>query len=225
MLPWILMLIASIVFFVAIVAIILPRMTLKGSYADQPLNDRGIKKENINGEWSFVFEPELKTRKFIKQYALIKSKTDKYAVLNFVDDLNYINYDIVVYGKENRVLTVINVKERVKVTRVSEKIALPTETAYVTILVNEADDKTFDNVVINRPKGKIVGLYFLLSTIAIFIESFCVKICLSFIFAGVFRESYLLDSYGNYVTMGLAVIISVIHVLITLISVRKRKNH
>jgi len=111
---WITLLLLTVALYFIVQAVILPKIFFKNSYFPHVVRDRGISTKNHYGENVIVYEPDLAMREHISQYMLIKNGNGKFLMCKTRDDLEYLEYDVVVYGKKNRILTVINVREKIK---------------------------------------------------------------------------------------------------------------
>ena len=77
---WILLLIAIIIVFVLVHAVLLPKIFLKVNYEYDTLPDRGVKVVGeINGK-SIIYEPDVRIRKFVKQYIVSERNGRKFSV-------------------------------------------------------------------------------------------------------------------------------------------------
>ena len=221
---WILLLVLVAALFVVVEIVVLPRLLFQHAYAYRKIKDRGIKIEKRGNEEIIVYEPDLIMRKHVSQYMLVKNPVGKFLICKTDTKLTYLEYEVVVYGKNNRILTVLNVKDIVGSDGHTEALELPPETAYVSVLVSEADKSKYKNSIfapIN--KGRVV-IYSVVTVLATFILAFTARIALSFIMGGVFRESILLDGDENAITVAITLVISAIHVLVAGLCIKKRNR-
>lgn len=224
MVLWIMLLLVAVVLFFYVEAFVLPKILFKNTYALRKIKDRGIKIEKRGNEEIILYEPDLLMRKHVKQYMLIKNPSGKFLMCKIDESLNYLEYEVVVYGKKNRILTILNVKDRIKRDGYTEKLELPPETAFVSVVVSEASKKRFLNNLFAPIKGGRVILYALLSLFAILTLAFTARIAVSFMMGGVFRESVLLDSEGNTITCIASLVMGVINLIVAALCIKKRNK-
>ena len=224
MVLWVMLLIAAVVLFFYVESFVLPKALFKNSYAIRKIKDRGIKVEKRGNEEIVVYEPDLLMRKYVKQYMLVKNAGGKFLMCKIDEGLNYLEYEVIVYGKKNRILTILNVKDRITRVGYTEKLALPTETAYVSVVVSEAGKKRFLNNLFAPIRAGRVLLYTLSSAVAILTLAFTTRIAISFMMGGVFRESVLLDSDGNVVTLVVSLVLSVVNLIVAAMCIKKRNK-
>ena len=224
MVLWILLLAVSISLFVFVEVFVLPKMLFQHNYAVRKIKDRGIKTEQRGDEEIIVYEPDLLMRKHVHQYMLIKRQKGKFLMCKIDEGLAYLEYEVVVYGKNNRILTILNVKDRIKRAGFTEELELPQETAFVSVLVSEVDRKRFVNNLFAPIKSGKVVLYSVLSFFAIITLAFVVRISIAFILGGIFRESVLLSSEGNIITALVALGLGILNLIVASLCIKKRNK-
>ena len=203
---WIWCLVAAVgVFFVAAV-IILPRMFLKNRYTLSKTYDRGIKKyKTANNERGIVYQPALKIRKYIHQYMLVADAEGKKQIICKINDgISYIDYDVVMFGSNDKVLGVLNVKDIIEEKGYTKSVDLPSGTSYVTILLNAVDNKQ-----LKVEKSVKISVWDLLMFDVLIIGlvaclGWCVNSSFSYLFGGVFRESYAASDENTALVLALS---------------------
>ena len=217
---WIWCLVAAVVVFFIAAVVILPRIFLKNRYTLSRTYDRGIKKyKTVNNERGIVYQPALKIRKYIHQYILTADAEGKKQILCKIDDgISYIDYDVVVFGSNNKVLGVLRVKDIIDEQGYTKAVDLPNGTSYVTILLNAVDNKQF-----KAEKSVKISVWNLLAFDVLIIGliaclGWCVNFSFSYIFGGVFRESYAASEENMALVLALSCAVgAVISVIVSMI--------
>jgi hypothetical protein len=118
----------------------LPEICVRWANPKKKMGDRGLRKYKFPEGRGVVYEPELKMRRYIKQYALICYKGNKYLKCYLNTKIRFVKYDIMVYGPSSELLDVISVTERVTEEKYSKAVPLPLDTSYVNVILRMADD-------------------------------------------------------------------------------------
>lgn len=217
-----LLLVVGVTFYVAAVA--LPNLFLKLRYSATSSNDRCIKKVNeVNGQ-SMVFEPEEKWRKYIKQYVLAERSEKKQLKCKLDKSVSYIEFDIAVFNCQEQLETVIKVKDYANGSEYTQTVDLPEETSYVSINVLRVENEYFSDRLTAKIKGSKVFQYILLSALTVLMECILTKICLSKLFGGVFKESFIINLEGLLITLAIAGVLILINSFIVIITVKAREK-
>ena len=209
------LLITSVVLFLLLMVVALPKSLLKVKYSIKEPDDIGIKRCFYNGKRCVVYEGGREISKYIEKYLLVEGKDCKILRCKVARKIAYLNYDVVVFNRYDQIVDIVNVKENLVKGGYTRRVELSNETSYVRIVIREAD-----GLVIKRkpiayiPAGKIM-LYGFLTTILTVIEIFVLKIACAYAFGGVFREVFIRSTNGTIVTLIIAFIIG----LVALISV------
>ena len=207
---WIVALIAIAAAFVALSGFVLPRLLFYTKYDVNGSSDRGIKK--VDDEGSVVFEPSPEVKKFISGYALSVRDGKRVLVCKLAQKLAYIDYDVIVFDKDDKVLRVFNIKENVTDGEYTRVVELPDVTEYVSLMINEADGQTFKHKVVKNVSAGRVCAFIACTAALIAAAVFGIKICCAYLFAGLFRESFIVLGKSNTVTI--AVVIDIIFTVI-----------
>ena len=217
-----LLLVIGVTFYVAAVA--LPNTFLKLRYSATSSNDRCIKRlHEVNGQ-SMVFEPEEKWRKYIKQYVLAERSEKKQLKCKLNKDVSYIEFDIAVFNAEQKIETVIKVKDYANGSGYTQTVDLPEETSYVSINVLRVENQYFSDRLTAKIKGSKLFQYILLSALTIFMECILIKTCLSKLFGGAFKESFIINLDGLLITLAIAGVLILINTIIVIITVKSREK-
>lgn len=225
MVGWIIILVIVLCFFGYLVAGVLPRVFLTLRYSVKQSNDRCIKRVyEINGQ-SLVFEPEIKWRKFVKQYVISEREEKKQLMLKVDKDLSYLVYDVVVFNCRDEIETVLKVNDYIADSEFSKVVDLPAETSYVAIHVLRADHQVFeDHLTAKLPKTQILN-YLIVNSLVVVMETIWIKICVSNIFGGVFRESFVMSAEGLLISLIIALLLIILNsiVVVVVLAIRKKK--
>ncbi|MBQ8322334.1 MAG: hypothetical protein IJX91_00020 [Clostridia bacterium] len=219
---WVVLLILTIGISVALAAFVLPQMYLRARHAIKEPTDRGIKKVLEKGGQSLVFQPVPKWRKYIKQYVLAERWGKKELMCKLDPELSYISYDVVLFNNRNKVFDVLTVKELIENKGYTKVLALPEETSYVSVVVNQADTNRFpERFATKTERGDLVK-FLLLTGLLILMEVLCIKVCCANVFGGVFRESVILDGASFLLTLLVAAVLIVVNLIVSCLTVKIR---
>lgn len=159
--------ILSVVLYVYLTSRAWPDMCVRWANPKKKLGDRGLRKYKFPEGRGVVYEPELKMRRYIKQYALICYKNNKYLKCYLNPKIRFVKYDVMVYGPSSELLDVISVTERVTNDKYSKAVPLHKDTSYVNVILRMADDMYKCNETIirySKPSLAILAVMVVLST-------------------------------------------------------------
>ena len=224
---WILLLLLGSGVFCAVIVWILPKLFLRNRYTIHQPYDRGIKKYKFkNAGYGIVYEPALNVRKYIKQYVLTNQNGEKKLTCKIAEGVAHVDYDVVLFNAANKVFLILNAKDLMeKDGGVTAEIVLPPETAYVTVLLNGVDGRTF----VGKRGVRLSPFHlicFAIASVGLSVcLAFCFRFCFANLFGGVMRQSFLASPSGNSLTLILSLIIGAIGALVTtLILIQKYKK-
>lgn len=219
---WYALLILTLGLSIAVASALLPRLFLKTRYTIKKSGDRGLKiTEEKNGR-SIVYEPIVKWRKYVKQYVLAERGEKKELMCKIDPELVYLSYDVVLFNNRDEVFDVITVKELIEKKGYTKIVELPSETSYVALTVNKADNEIFPDHVTAKIKAGKIAKFLFLSAFCVLIEVFAVKVCCANIFGGVFRESFVLNVKSTLATLTIAGGLALVNLLISLFAIKIR---
>lgn len=223
---WILALIAIIVAFTAIAVFALPRLLFYTRYDVSGTADRGVKKVDDDDGQSIVFAPAPAARKYISSYALSYRDGKRVLVCKLNAKINYLDYDVIVFGDNDKVDRVFNVKDTVAEADYTHVVELPCDTDYVSLMINEADGEKFKNKVLKSTPAVRIIAFVLLSAVLIALAVFGIKVCFAYMLAGLFRESYMALGKSNVVTAVIAAVAVCVYAVLTVVAfaLRRRKT-
>ena len=212
---WIFLLAGSVVFFFIVEMLILPKCFLESRYTIGQTADRGIRKyKSANDGVYFVYEPGWLVRRHIKQYVIALEDDRKCLTCMLEEGIEYIRFDVVLFNTSNRVFKVLNVTQLIRDRAYTDEIELPPETAYVTLILNQVNQREFPRIA--RAKisaGKLVA-YGILTCITAMATAYCMNLSFAHLFGKVFRESYAASLWENVTVLGVALAASVVGTLI-----------
>lgn len=194
----------SVALFVVLVEVVYPRLMLRMKCSVKASLDRGIERIKGDGFLGIVYLPHASIRDKIDRYVIEEKNGVKYLRLNFTEKVRYIDYDVIVFGENNKVIDVLHVKEVPETANYSAATVLPELAAYVSINVNETDAGEEDTKVIYRVPRRRIALYCLCVALTLVAEAIIIKFCLANVFGGIFNESFMLSEtfFGTAVIIG-----------------------
>lgn len=216
----IIILVASIILFLVLMTLILPKMFLKVHYSVGEAEDRGIKRCKYKGKRCVIYEAGPSISKYINQYLLIEGENCKILRCKTSYSIKYLEYDVVVFDRYNEVNKIINVKESLIGGDYTRRVELPLETAYVKIIPRAVDGEVFKKQRLAFiPKEKIT-LYTIFSIVVTVLEAFALKVGCAYAFGGVFRESFVRSSAGTGASIFLAIATGIVGMIIVICSIK-----
>ena len=223
---WSALLICGIVVFFILMIGLLPRLFLKNRYAIKESFDRGIKKYRLKDDgYGIVYEPDLKIRKYMEQYVLVNREGEKQLLCKIKPTISYIDFDVVLFDCANRVTQVLHVQELVEKSAYTKTVTLPSDTSYVSILLNGVDDRVLSKESSVRISPFHMTGFWISGLCLSVCLSFCVKMAISQMFGRVFRDSFMASATGNLITLALALAVGSVGLLVlTLIMIQKNKK-
>lgn len=164
----------SIIIYVLLVSGVYPRLTMKWK-SNRKMRDRGLQKYIFPGGRSVVCEPELKMRKYIKQYVLLCQDGNKYIKCFVNKSLRFMKYDVLAFDNRNELIDVIMVSEKLSGGEYSKAVPLPEATSYVSVVLRKADKMYFDGDVAVGYSKRGMAILASLITVTTVIESFVLQ--------------------------------------------------
>ena len=200
-------LVASVILYVLLMTVILPKAMLKVVYKVDKPKDRGTKKCIFDGKHCMVYTSTKENKQFIKQYVLLQEEGHKTLTCKLTPVVKYIDYDIVLFNRYNKAFKVINVKEDISSAELTRATMLPDETAYVNIVVRKVNHTSLKKAPTVKMKKKSISLFALVVALITAVEGFVIRSCCSYSFGGVFRESFI-ASYDGLIALGALAILT-----------------
>ena len=222
---WIIGLIVAIALYFVAMVWLLPKAFLKSKYSFKATCDRGIKKYKLESEgYAIVYEPHLRTRKYIKQYVLSEQDGKKTLKCKIDKDTFYLDFEIFLFDSLHQVFDVIHVCDMIQEAGYTQDVEIPSETAYVSIFVNRIDNEVINKKPrVKQSVGKLIGLWIwsLVLTVAFALTA---KLCIANLIGGVFRQSVMLSMKGNITTAAVAAGVDVLCMVVLMFILKKKKK-
>ena len=162
---------------------------------------------------------EMETAKWIKRYAIRKSKYDKAIICNYTKPFKYISYYIVCYNKRKKVINVLEVVEK-NTNQSSKIINLNSNTDTVNIYIKKADDLELNTNVISTISVSNIKRFSFISAFALFSFLFIIRHlaieCLTN------KALAYMESIWNYLGIGIILFISIVYFFIMYVFTKRR---
>lgn len=206
MASWIAIIVVTIIAIVFIIVFPLAKIFLKSKYAISSSSDRGIKKfKDAKNGVGILFVPALTIRKYMSQYILYEKGAHSYFYGKIADDIDYIDFDIVAFDDENKIIKVLQVKELIEKKGNTSLVNLPEGTSYITIVLNQVNNEKLEKTQTSVLDWKRVIPFFSISTLLMVGECFIIKYCLSQMMAGIYRELFNNSATSIVITIAIGI--------------------
>lgn len=219
---WWIALFSSIILFVLLAIVIIPKFLLKLSFVGLTPKDVGLKVINEKNGISILYHATDETGDYIEQYILSKRNNKKVLICKINKDITTINYDVVIFGKENKIITVYNVFEKIKSAGYTRKIDLPNFTSHVVILLNSVNDEKFKTKYKRGVSSNRKITYLLIESLLLIALLFMSRYCIARIYGDVFFDSYLSSSLGIIIFALVSIVSLGINTLIILLALNRK---
>ena len=121
---------------ILIVGWILPVLFIRPSYKLLSSSDRGLKKYSFDEGRAVVYEPAAESKRYVDQYIVSVNNGEKFLKCKVDPRVYSIEYDVIAFNAQDKALDVLTVTDLIVGKReLSSAVALPLETAYVSLLV------------------------------------------------------------------------------------------
>ena len=218
----IIVLIASVILFVTLMTLVLPKHILKVIYKVSETNDRGVRRCLFKGKNCIVYDSGKENKPIIKQYLLLQEDGYKTLKCKVTPNVEYLDYDIVLFNRYNEVFKVINVKEEIIGMSMTRSTMLPDETSYIRIIVRKVNRTNMKRKPAVKLSKKSVFVYSLVSILFTAVEAFVVRACYSYCFGDVYRESFIASTQGLLTIGALAAAMGILGGICIVMSAHKR---
>lgn len=216
----IIMLVASIALFLFLMVMVLPKMLLRVQYSVGVIEDRGLKKYIYKGNNCILYECGSSVCDHIKQYLIIDEGKCKVLRCKLAHSMKYLNYDIVVFDKYNKIRKIINVKELISDSDFARRVELPKYTSHIKLVLRQVDSMTMKVKKLAFIPGKRIFLYGLSAFLTTALAGFMVKVSCAYTFGGVFRESFIRTTDLIALDLLIAMVIGLISLIIVAFNIR-----
>jgi len=205
MASWIAIIVATIIAVALIIVFPLAKIFLKSKYTIKSSSDRGLRKFRDANGVGIVFVPALTIRKYINEYILYEKGNRSFLYAKIRDDIKYIDFDIVSFDNENKIIKVLTVKEIIEKAGKTGIINLPEGTSYVTLVLNQVDNEKIENGQESKIEMKKLILFFVISTLLLIAECFVIKYCLSQIIGPLYAELFNTSIISIVITVAIGI--------------------
>lgn len=214
-------LLCSVVLYLVLVAMVLPRFVLKASYRIKKPTDRGVKRCTFEGKPCIVYSSSKENKPYIKQYILLNEGEHKLLKCKTAPGVDYLDYDIVVFDRYNKPFEVINVKEDV-LGDVTKSTQLPSDTAYVRLVIRQANRVKLKKPATFGVSGGSIFVFSLLVLVLTALEAFAVRASCALAFGDVYRESFISSRLGFLVIGAVALAVGFLGAVSVALTAAKR---
>ena len=193
----ILLLLASTALYLYLIARVLPGNLLRLRYVvTQPVG-RGLKRCLFEGKRCCVYQPDRQTLPYVHQYLLLEKDDQKVLKCKVSEDVEYMDYDVIVFDRHDKVTSVIHVKENILLSPYTRETVLPPDASYVRLRVRQVNGnaKEDSTPLMSLSVGKAI-LYVITVILLTAIQCLVMRISCAFIFGGVFREDFIRSDFG-----------------------------
>ena len=215
-------LLGSVVLYMVIMTMILPKAMLKVTYRTAGPVDRGVKRCTFEGKLCNVYTSSKENRPYIKQYLLLRESDHKILKCKVAPNVEYLDYDIVLFNRYGKVFKVINVKEDILGMDTTRNTRLPKDTAYVNIVIRQVNRTKLKKTPSMKVSGFKIFKFSIVTMVLTAAEAFVVRACCSLAFGDVYRESFIASRFGFIVIALLAVFVGVVGAISASISASRR---
>lgn len=119
---------------------LLPRLFIRPDYKGLASHDRGLKRYTFDEGRAIVYEPVEESKKYVDQYIVSMNNGEKFLKCKVADGVRSIEYDVIAFNSRDKALDVLAVADRVsKKKELTSAVSLPTETAYISLLVKRVN--------------------------------------------------------------------------------------
>ena len=128
--------------YVFVLGTVLPKFLLVLEYKGE-LDGRGLRKYTFPNGRAITYETHPSIRRFIPAYLLICKDGFKYVKIKTVSAVYFVNYDVVAFDNQGKVLDIINVKEHISSLSNARSVILPAATSYVNLVLYRVNGRKF----------------------------------------------------------------------------------
>ncbi len=203
--------------YLVLAVFVLPKLLFRARYSVAKPVDRGIKK--VEGdEPALVFQPTTDVAEHVSRYAIVERDGKRVLVCKLAHNIDYIDYDVVVFSDDAKAENAFNIKDGVRGTEYTKPVELPGNTECVSLIINEVDGKKYKNGVFKNVAAWRVAVFLLCTAVLTFAAVFGIKTCLAYMAAGIFGESFIFKGESIAVTCIIAGIIVLFDVVLTVVA-------
>lgn len=212
----------SVILFMTLMTFVLPRWILKITYKVGGATDRGVKRCLFKGKRCMVYDSSKENKPIIKQYLLLEEDGYKSLKCKVTPNVKYLDYDVVLYNRYNKPFKVINVKEDIVGMEMTRAARLDDETSYVKIIIKRVNRTDMRKKPVMRIGGGRIFLFSVLAMVLTAVEAFAIRVCYSYSFGKVYRESFVSSTEGLLTIGAVALVMGLLGALLVVIRASKR---
>lgn len=164
---------------------------------------------------------DMETAKYIKRYAIRKSKYDKAIICNYTKPFKYISFFVVCYNKKKKVVSVLEIVEK-NTNQSSKIINLSSNTDSVNIYIKKAEDVELNTNVISTISVSNIKRFSFVSAFTLFSFLFMIR----HLAIECLRDKALvyMESLWNYISILAIFAISILYFFIMLFFMKRRNS-
>lgn len=164
---------------------------------------------------------DMETAKYIKRYAIRKSKYDKAIICNYTKPFKYISFFVVCYNKKKKVVNVLEIIEK-NTNQSSKIINLSSNTDSVNIYIKKAEDVELNTNVISTISVSNIKRFSFVSAFTLFSFLFMIR----HLAIECLRDKALvyMESLWNYISILAIFAISILYFFIMLFFMKRRNS-
>ena len=164
------LLIFELILFLVVTGSVLPAIFMRVRCSVKTTRDRGMKKYTFPDGRAVAYEPEPSARKYIHRYVLFVSEGYKYLKCRVDEGVGYINYSVVMFNNKNKVIDVIDVKEKSLKNAETSAVRLHPDTSYISLIPNSVNGVRIHNEKIMYRRISDVCIYGVLLSFASYVQ-------------------------------------------------------
>ena len=210
----------SLFIFVFLLACLYPRLILKPNYCFLNIKDRGIKKFVFPNGRAITYQPSQQIRQYVNSYILSCIDGKKYIKCELDRSISELSYELVVFDASDRVITVLQISDRVKRCGYTHSVLLPLNTAYVHLILREVDNEKISKEPVAMYRQSRLVAYFAAVICTVVFEVFLLKSNLLSMFGSMLFFSSAEDGF-TFIT---AVLIGALYAWVTFLLHRSKNT-
>ena len=193
--------------FIGCTLLLLFKKYLRSEYEYIFYTDEVLKVEEVNGLTNYLFEGPAETQQYINEYILCKRKRKKFFMCEYGKDVKSIQYYILAYNANRKLINLIQVKER-RPNQFSKMIKLPKKTRAVNFVIHKINGFEVDAHPVRKIKITRIFAYSFFMSLGLFSAINAIRLLILLIAGGNFVEMYL-ERYGmqGYIYSGILCVV------------------
>ena len=194
---------SSIVLYVLAVGEWLPSLLIVKRHTAGDLRDRGLKKYVFPEGRGVVYQPSMRSRKYMKKYMLFCFEGKRYIRCMFNSEVKSAYFELLIYDNQNNIIKSVDIYAPIGNTPYTEAILIPEQTSHACVTVlqvngRDVEQSAADKKWLRDELWRRRGIYTVLTVAATFIES-TLAISLLKYFWDLFFKTYYNTTFKEYV--------------------------